>query len=382
MEKRTKESQKKSKIIFLIIIVAAIISITGTYAWFSSQRDVEIVGFRINVEIAENLEISLDGETWTHSINVENMRQFYGTYRDTDESTVAFQAVKDDQRNYIPTELLPVSTVGTIENGNLVFVTGEIKENKLTSMAKCSEEDIVVGASILSKEANNEKHPYLAFDMYLRNLSRLTEDGSRDLLQLNTGSIATAAKANTGLEYSVRVALVQYDQTVDFLAEGATARAIAPNGNETVAIWEPNYRLHTPYIVKNDRRITDVVQEIDTYAIKDKVDGGALPTEIADTTDSTNPALYNVFTNKVKQEEDTTTQNFVTNEVTTLKQIDGTTDMSLEPNTITKVRCYIWLEGQDPDTIDLASTGQELIVTLRLIKPKTVGTDTGNSYAD
>ena len=381
MQKRTEKSKKRSKVIVLIIIIAALISITGTYAWFSSQRDVEIVGFKINVEIAENLEISLDGETWTHSINIENMRQFYGTYRDQDTNTVAYQASRDNHRNYVPIELLPVSSVGTIENGNLVFVTGEIKDNKLENIQKSSEADITVGSTILSKEANNANHPYLVFDMYLRNLSRLTEDGERDLLQLNTGSVATAANLNTGLEYSVRVALVQYDSTIPLMASGAEARAIQPNGNETVAIWEPNYRLHTEYTVKNDDRITDLVQQIDTYAVRDNV-GGSLPGNIDDATDTTNPALYNVYTNKVEQEEDVEGQNLETTVVTTLKQIDGTTDMSLEPNTITKVRCYIWLEGQDIDCNNIASTGQELRVTLRLVKPQTQGTGTDNTYSD
>lgn len=381
MKKRTENSKKRSKVIFIIIIIAALISITGTYAWFSSQRDVEIVGFKINVEIAENLEISLDGETWVHSINIENMRQFYGTYRDTDTNTITYQAAKDSHRNYVPTELLPVSSVGTIENGNLVFVSGETKDNYLSKIEKCSEEDIVVGAAILSKEAKNSKHPYLVFDMYLRNLSRLNEEGQRDLLQLNTGSEATAAKMNTGLENSVRVALVQYDATEEFLATGAEARAIAPNGNETVAIWEPNYRLHSEYIVRNDSRVTALVEQIDTYAIRDKVNG-AVPTEIQDITDNTDPALYNVYTNKVAQEEDVANQKLGTTEVTTLKQIDGTTNMSLAPNTITKVRCYIWLEGQDLDCTNLASTGEELRVTLRLTKPRTEGTETNNSYAN
>lgn len=396
MKKRTQESKKKSKIIFLIIILSAIISITGTYAWFSSQRDVEIVGFKINVEIAENLEISLDGETWTHTITVENMRQFYGTYKDQDENTIAHQAKKDQHRNYVPTELLPVSTIGTLEDGNLVFVGGEIKDNKLSNIAKCSEEDIVVGAPILTKEGKNANHPYLVFDMYLRNLSRLKEEGERDLLQLNTGSVATAQKLNTGLEYSVRVGLVQYGETVSSAALGTDARAIGVNGEEAVAIWEPNYRLHTEAAVNNDSRLTALVEQIDTYAVKDKISVNVngemvqqVPTQIEDITKSDNPALYPVHTNKVEQEEtvvtdedEIATQNLGTKTITTLKQIDGVTDMSLEPNTITKVRCYIWLEGQDPDCTNIASTGDELRVTLRLTKPKTNGTGTGTSYAD
>ena len=88
------DETKKKNIIFrfidqfkdfmiIILLIAALISVTGTYAWFSTQRDVEIVGFRLNVEIAENLEISLDGEKWTHTIEIYNMRQFYGTYDPT-----------------------------------------------------------------------------------------------------------------------------------------------------------------------------------------------------------------------------------------------------------------------------------------------------------
>ena len=123
------------------------------------------------------------------------------------------------------------------------------------------------------------------------------------------------------------------------------------------------------------------MQQIDTYAVRDNV-GGSLPGNIDDATDTTNPALYNVYTNKVEQEEDVEGQNLETTVVTTLKQIDGTTDMSLEPNTITKVRCYIWLEGQDIDCNNIASTGQELRVTLRLVKPQTQGTGTDNTYSD
>lgn len=378
MGRRTEKSQKKSKMIFLIIIIAALISITGTYAWFSSQRDVEIVGFKINVEIAENLEISLDGETWTHSINIEDMRQFYGTYVDKDTTTVAFQANKDDQRNYVPIELLPVSTVGEVENGNLVFVSGDVKEKKFSNIVKCSEDDIKVGETILSKEGNNSKHPYLAFDMYLRNLSNLKQPGERDLLQLKEGSFATAANKNTGLEYSARIALVQYGEAINIVSTGEQARAIQPNGAETVAIWEPNYRLHTTEVVNNDERISAVIEEINTYAIK----SSAVGNEIEDITDSDDTLLEDIYTNKMEQNEDIENQDFATLTRTTLKQIDGVTDMSLEPNTITKIRCYIWLEGQDPDCINLSSMGEELQVTLRLEKPKVEGAGTDNSYAN
>ena len=298
------------------------------------------------------------------------MRQLYGTYRDKDTTTVALQSRTNDQRNYIPTEVLPVSTVGNVENGNLVFVTGNIDGKKLTEIKKCSEDDVTKGATIKNKE-NNKNHPYLAFDIYLRNLSRLTEDGRRDPLQLNESSMVTATKEGTGLEHSVRVGFVLYDPTVDLSASGAEIRAIQPNGNERVAIWEPNYKSHTAYTIKNDERIISKLQEIETYGIKDNV-GGALPTEITDITNSNDTALGKVYTNKAPQVEDTEneTQLPETTEIFQLKEIDGTTNLSLKPNQIAKVRVYIWIEGQDPDCIDLSSTGQQINATIRLIKPE------------
>lgn len=389
--KRSKSSQKRSKYLFLIILIAAIVSITGTYAWFSTQRDVEIVGFRVNVEIAENLEISLDGEKWTHTLTIEDMRQFYGTYVDQDVSTPVYQAVKDDQRNYVPIELLPVSTVGSLDSdGNLIFVTGEIRDKKLSKIKKCSEEDIVKGATILSKEGKNKDHPYLVFDAYLKNLSRLT-DGDRDPLQLNVDSMVTAGKQGTGLENSVRIGLVVYGNPVDITATGASARAIEADGSETVAIWEPNYRLHTDYVVANDTRVNDNIYELETYGIKDNIGTvaePAVPTVIEDitVTPEQDSNLKKVFTNKVAQNEDIENGDLKTlvdaqGNPPTLLQIDGTTPLSLAPNTISKVRIYIWLEGQDPDCVDLASTGDEVIATLRLIKPAS-GKNGGTSYAD
>ena len=55
--KRTQKSQKRTKFLFILIILTAILSITATYAWFSTQRDVEIVGMRLNVEVAESMQI-------------------------------------------------------------------------------------------------------------------------------------------------------------------------------------------------------------------------------------------------------------------------------------------------------------------------------------
>ncbi len=375
---KKKKKQNKKKIRFLIqidiktfiwamIIVFALISTTATYAWFSKHREAHIRGFNVKVEVGEFLEISLDGEIWTHSINIESMKQLYGTYKDKDATTVALQAKNGEQRNYIPTEMLPVSSVGNVENGNLVFVTGKLDQNKLTDIKKCSEEDITMGASTSLKESKNADHPYLAFDIYLKNLSHLTENGRKDPLQLDKDSIITATEQGVGLENTVRVAFVKYGSTLDLSASGSQVRAIKANGDETVSIWEPNYNLHTQFAIKNNKRLSSIIQEIDTYAIKDNVDG-RVPSEIADVSDTTDPALKVIYTNKPEQIEEGVASG--TKDIYTLTELDGTTEFALNPSQITKVRVYLWIEGQDPDCIDLSSIGKEINATIKLLKPE------------
>ena len=215
---RTKASIKKLRLLILMMFITVIILITTTYAWFSVQRDVEIYGLKVNVEVAENMQTSLDGEKWTNTIEISDMRQLYGT------AASGLQAVQNEHANYIPTELFPVSTVGNVgTDGRMTFAQGIISERTLSNITLCSEDDIVPGALIKGNPAatpattgmedNNKDHPYLAFDMYLRNVSKAEED----ILELNAGSIVTATGAQTGLEASVRIGFLAYDDEASLL---------------------------------------------------------------------------------------------------------------------------------------------------------------------
>ena len=236
-KERQYDAETKSPLRRLILLVAftGILLITSTYAWFSTQRDVDITGMKLNVEVAESMQISLDGEKWTQSIQIANMRQFYGTYTGTGDSFAIFQAKKADEggnENYVPTELLPVSTAGQVSSGKLQFVQGTVATNadgttKLTGITACSETDIIPTATIGEKQGNNENHPYLVFDMYLRNISAKTT--GLDELLLNIGSrvwIDTAGtsdqegvgQTDTGLEYSARVGMIIYGNTISVTA--------------------------------------------------------------------------------------------------------------------------------------------------------------------
>ena len=149
---RSRKSLKKIKLLIVLMLITIVFMITATYAWFSTQRDVELAGMKLNVEVAESMQISLNGEVWTQTIQIDDMRQFYGTYSEED----AHQAKDIDNggnTNYVPTELFPISTAGEVANGKLRFVQGTVMANndgtsKLTGITLCSETDLTNTATI------------------------------------------------------------------------------------------------------------------------------------------------------------------------------------------------------------------------------------------
>ena len=53
---------KSMPVRIMLLLAFCVIFVVTTYAWFSTQRDVDITGMKLNVEVAESLQISLDGE--------------------------------------------------------------------------------------------------------------------------------------------------------------------------------------------------------------------------------------------------------------------------------------------------------------------------------
>ena len=98
MKKSTKESSRKIKALILLIAFTSVFLVVSTYAWFSTQRDVTISNLEGVVEVAESLEISLDGENWSHEIDLSELSL------DTD--------AYDGHNNIVPIELKPASTLG------------------------------------------------------------------------------------------------------------------------------------------------------------------------------------------------------------------------------------------------------------------------------
>ena len=413
-KKAEKKRKNELKIIFFIILVAAALFIVSTYAWFSTQRNVSITNLSGNVEVAEGLEISLDALTWSNGIVL-------GTNREAGEKSIIDDAYPD-HNNMSPTEMLPVSTLGLVTSNDMKDLP--MLRGKLTNSIELSDIAVIdrANASMVSGQTNFElKYPgYFAFDIFLKNSSR--SNINSDILQLNYDSsleILEAENSVTGLQNTVRVAFAKYGGTsasegvwegVADINAGQTdvlkytgAYDSAAGGNDVfitdVAIWEPNANDHVQYIVTNNNKITWTTTDAAKYATFEYASGKmgfGLDTQMPtygltnDAAGMTTKDLYNWSgintadkpnTRMLKiqhtlQTTKTSTEDYTIKEgVKNLKSAaDGTTNFTIAPQSICRIRIYVWLEGQDVDTINYASHGGGVKLNIGLVKGSTEGT--------
>ena len=209
-----------------------------------------------------------------------------------------------------------------------------------------------------AQESDDDTTKYIVFDLYFKNSSSKATDD----LQLNAGTKVAInqldGKNGTGLENTVRSAVVLYENTALMTDDGATIRKIAA-GTPLVSMWEPNYNKHIAEVVKNDHdRIPSADTDFTTLGIKSAGEG-----TISDINVAADPS--NEFLGPQKTIKTDATVGAATN----MTAVDGATQLKLKQNCVMKARVYIWLEGQDPDCIDTASTGKSIDIVLGFTKP-------------
>ena len=428
MGKKKAEKRRKNelKIIFFIILVAAALFIVSTYAWFSTQRNVSITNLSGTVEVAEGLEISLDAETWSNGI-------ILGKNKDLGEKDLVEDAYPDN-KNLVPTEMLPVSTLGIDHLTNAEAKGLTMLRGKLTNSIELSEIAAIDEANKTMVSGQNGfelKYPgYFAFDIFLKNSSRSNQ--TADILQLNYDSsleIAEAGNETTGLQNTVRLAFAKYGGEAKYGQDGKVASwegvadvnagqtdvlkntgayDSASGGNDVyitdVAIWEPNASDHVPYIVTNNNKITWASGDAEKYATYEYVEGkmgfnvdtqmptyaltlasaGKVTKDIynwsgVNTADKPNTVMlakqHALQTTKTVDEDGEIVDYTISEGVKNLKSAtDGETDFVIAPQCICRLKVYVWLEGQDVDTINYASHGGGVKINIGLVKGSTEGT--------
>ena len=418
MNKRDSKKSKKIRKLIVFCSLTSFIFIVATYAWFIGMRSVNVSSFEIEIASTDSLLLSLDGSKWdtTVTINSENFNDTTNTVYEGNVNNWAGIGTSSINKG-----LKPISSVGEIDT-----TTSTMKMFEKGSLTATEGGYRLMASRIhnydthLDSEDNTSPYKeiggYVAFDLFIRNFSGrayyvednvlneeaiyLTDDSEVKVSE--TGGVST-----TGIENSVRVAFAQIGRVNGKTTDVGTITGITCSDDtnvtgicRTAQIWEPNDTLHTANAISyyqtscktrdNSKAVTasDIATAgsgaytstacgtvangtaYETYAINREIDY----TDRVDVYDGTD---YNGYTNTVKADMTDTSDTaplFAYDYFTDSEKVENGMArpelITLAPNSITKVRIYVWIEGQDIDNYDFASIGKQITVNFGFTKER------------
>lgn len=396
--------KKRLKKLTILSTLAATVLIASTLAWFIGTQTVNVAAFDVKIASTDSLLLSLDGVRWSDTIEIS-------------EDSLDEVSYVGHQNTWGGSGLTPVSTIGEMDT----------TASRLMLFEKGSFTKTPGGYRIMSSRVNNytesletpglyeELDGYVAFDLFVRNFTgrqyiREYNPLDEEAIYLTTNSQAvvstTGGTAGTGIENSVRVAFAQIGRVkgdvADMDASVITGITCSTNWNEEdpideatdvtgicgkdatgrpATIWEPNDMDHVQSAlnyytescrIRTGADVTAASYTLDTkcselgddvyyptYAVKEAITS-------AMAVDTYDGLEYNTY-------EDTTELQKVGSFTDTMKNKKGVERppiMTLAPNSITKVRVYVYIEGQDIDNYDFASMGRQITVNFGFTKER------------
>ena len=403
MKKKNQKHARRVRRLALLCTVCTILLAVSTYAWFVGMQTVSVSPFDVEIAAIDGLSLSLSGAE--------------GTFKDTVtiNSTNYSSTYAGNTNTWGGTGLIPISSVGKIDT----------TASRLVMYQKGSLTTTPGGYRLMASRVDNytpikdgegnvtgykQENGYVAFDLFVKNLSGdeyypTMNQANEEAIYLTLGSEVTVADGgaeNTGIENSVRVAFAQIGRVKATTTDASLIQKIACTGGTGVTsicsrdaqIWEPNDTKHEQNAINwykescKARTVTEGAstysgscenvedgESYDTYAVSSVIDY----TDEVDVYDGTD---YNGYTGTVTAGKLTAYPYFTD----TMKELKGTerpTFITLAPNSITKIRVYIYIEGQDIDNYDFASLGKKISVKFGFTKERFYGDDVDyNNNAD
>ena len=321
----------------VIIFFLGVLLIFSAYAWFSTSLNVQIKTFNMIVSRNSGLSISFDAINYDKSIEISQdilINRLVETY-------------PNNLSQWAANGLIPVSSPGITNNNNYFF------EIYRSSGVRYKNKNLDKGYITTAISTESERRPFnnfIAFDLFLKN-----ETGSpiSDHLFLEQGTqflmTSESEEEMQGLVNSARIGFVKvgsvpHDTPVDVIQN------LQCNNNCQSIIYEPNSLNHSAMSIERAKKFDIDLEdgtEFPTYAYKRA--GG--PFELKNTISGSPNLDYNYF---MLQETLTT---------------DAFEEPLFEiPDGITKMRVYVWLEGQDIDSLETDSAGAEVSISINFIK--------------
>jgi len=340
IQKIEKIKEKNFNLMLLVTFFLGVLFIVSAYAWFQASLDVEVKFVNLVVSKKNGLFISLDGIDFESTVEISE-ESLINNLKNTYPNNTS-QWAKDG--------LYPVSSIGMVDSNSPKFEF---------YAASAFEVDPISGKRYLSTRKMTEvgvsnRKNYIAFDIFLKNI---TGSPVSDNLYIDDGTNVVLNSEETeqirGMINSVRMGFVKIG-SVPRTATANEIQNIECNNNCEMVIYEPNSTDHTKSSIEKARKYDVNLldgQYYPTYAITGKIDFF----EISDVVKG-NP-----------------TENFDLQ----LTKVDLDRPMFEIPDGITKVRVYVWIEGQDIDSLETRSDGADVSIVINLIKD-TAGYDAFN----
>jgi hypothetical protein len=342
---KDKTSIIKNKInlrtLLFIIFFTAVLLVFSSYAWLSSSLNVQVKFFDLVVSSDRGLFISLDGIDFTESVEIS-----------LDSIITNLKATYPNHTNqWSASGLWPVSSPG-IRNANSdkfdIFV-GDVVKYK-----DAARKNIKYLKTKLVTENNSEAaNIYMAFDIFLKNVSGspksdnlyFADDTFVDFVE---GTPDDVKEDMSGIMNSMRFGIVKVG-TVPSKSDVNSIQNMVCNNNCQMVIYEPNSTRHSAFSIERTAPLgINLVDGVhyQTYA-------------------SISEGTYLQYTSgQPGTGIPLDTEHFALQKAIT----DFENPIFQIPNGITKCRVYVWIEGQDVDSLETNSKGASIALAINFEK--------------
>ena len=424
-----KRQRRKLAGLFALTGITALVLIVETYAWFIGTGSIQTSEFQIGVSTEKSLFLSLDGENWSENLTIskENILALLeGTSSKDNHNAYENHTNKwvDENVGLIPISTsgdkdLTVSRLKLFGKSSITATPGGFRliSTRLDNYSEAADGEETPDGYVAERDG------YVAFDLFIKNgegvdyIEKYNEEDD-EAIYLTTNSAVSVVKSGDsneqdyGLANSVRVAFAQIGRVASATAtteeiigmvcspensgtDGEDGEKYPVKGEQTglcketkTTIWEPNDKAHDAELIKYFGRVCkgrEVERDEDgkvttsTYGVNDEItcmtitDGNQVPTyvvnqnilssDFVDVYDGLNGyeieelegykiSKYPTFTDSDK----------------ILKDEERPAFFKLAANSVTKIRVYIYLEGQDVDNYDLISLGKTIKINFGFTK--------------
>ena len=358
-KKERKERKKRLKSLILLLFLTIILLTTSTYAWFTANRSVQIDPIDVHIAASSGLQISSDSSVWKTVVTNQDIATGYTNHK-----------------NMLPGELSPVSTAGNVTTsgqtaGQLQFFKGVVEGDSnnngamsLTATATPAEASYVPtinnGVKTYPTLQDGEEAPqFIAIDVFFK----VDAVGGGDIfLENGSGVTVTTSQQDKGLQYAARYAFVIEGNETDVTTPAGTMQGKWLGTASTVV--EPNFDAHTAtgvsaastYYGISITQAASGQPAVSYVGVK-----AAIPSPII--LPNTNPGGSGTVNNTYFQAVSDLRKTNVAYSAAGAGRVGYTGNTAADNllmifhlnQGITKVRVYMWIEGQDVDCENSAS---------------------------